>query len=85
MPSPNVDTIAAIATAQGRGGVGVIRISGHYIEALANGVLGRLPAARHATYCNFLDENGDTLDQGIALYFPSPHSYTGDEVRRAKH
>ncbi len=80
MLSPNVDTIAAIATAQGRGGVGVIRISGPEIEALASGILGKLPAARHATYCNFLDENGDALDQGIALYFPSPHSYTGDDV-----
>jgi len=78
--SPNVDTIAAIATAQGRGGVGVIRISGLGIEALANGILGKLPAARHATYCNFLDEKGDALDQGIALYFASPHSYTGEDV-----
>ena len=80
MLSPNVDTIAAIATAQGRGGVGVIRISGLGIEALANGILGKLPAARHATYCNFLDEKGDALDQGIALYFASPHSYTGEDV-----
>ena len=80
MLSPNVDTIAAIATAQGRGGVGVIRISGLGIEALANGILGKLPAARYATYCEFLDENGDALDQGIAIYFPSPHSYTGDDV-----
>jgi tRNA modification GTPase len=78
--SPNVDTIAAIATAQGRGGVGVIRISGLGIEVLANEILGKLPAARHATYCNFLDEKGDALDQGIALYFPSPHSYTGEDV-----
>jgi tRNA modification GTPase len=78
--SPNVDTIAAIATAQGRGGVGVIRISGLGIEVLANEILGKLPAARHATYCNFMDENGDALDQGIALYFPSPHSYTGEDV-----
>jgi tRNA modification GTPase len=78
--SPNVDTIAAIATAQGRGGVGVIRISGLGIETLANGILGKLPAARHATYCNFLDEKGDALDQGIALYFVSPHSYTGEDV-----
>ena len=80
MLSPNVDTIAAIATAQGKGGVGIIRISGLGIEVLANGILGKLPVARHATYCNFLDEKGDALDQGIALYFPSPHSYTGDDV-----
>ncbi len=80
MLPPNVDTIAAVATAQGRGGVGVIRISGPGIEKLAKGILGKLPVARHATYCNFLDEKGDALDQGIALYFPSPHSYTGDDV-----
>ena len=77
---PNADTIAAVATAQGRGGVGVIRVSGSDIVALASGVLGRLPAARHATFSNFLDSNGDTLDQGIALYFPAPHSYTGEHV-----
>jgi tRNA modification GTPase len=77
---PNADTIAAVATAQGRGGVGVVRISGHDIRTLAGGILGRLPKARHATYTNFLDDKGDTLDQGIALYFPAPHSYTGEEV-----
>lgn len=80
MQSPNVDAIAAIATAQGRGGIGVIRISGLEIEALATGILGKLPSARLATYCEFLDENGDALDRGLALYFPSPHSYTGDNV-----
>lgn len=80
MLSPNADTIAAIATAQGRGGVGVIRVSGRCIDALAKGILGKLPTARRATYRNFLDENGSVLDQGIALYFPSPHSYTGDDV-----
>jgi tRNA modification GTPase len=78
--SPNVDTIAAIATALGHSGVGVIRISGRGIAAVANGILGKLPAARHATYGNFLDEKGDVLDQGIALFFPAPHSYTGDDV-----
>ena len=76
----NADTIAAIATAQGRGGVGVIRISGRNIAAVALGVLGKLPSPRHASYGNFLNENGEVLDQGIALYFPSPHSYTGEDV-----
>lgn len=76
----NADTIAAIATAQGRGGVGVIRVSGRNIVAIAQGVLGKIPSPRHATYGNFLDENGEVLDQGIALYFPAPHSYTGEEV-----
>lgn len=80
MLQPSVDTIAAVATAQGRGGVGVIRISGRDIGALILGILGRLPAARHAVYGNFLDANGDTLDQGIALFFPGPHSYTGEHV-----
>ena len=80
MPLPNADTIAAIATAQGRGGIGIVRISGHDIKTLACGVLGRLPKARHAIFTNFLDENGDILDQGIALYFPAPHSYTGEQV-----
>jgi len=77
---PNADTIAAIATAQGRGGVGVIRVSGREIETLTRGILGKLPAARRASYKNFLDEKGDILDQGIALYFPAPHSYTGEHV-----
>lgn len=80
MSLSNVDTIAAIATAQGRGGIGVVRISGRHIETLARGILGKLPVARHVTYGNFLDENGDTLDQGIALFFPAPHSYTGEDV-----
>ncbi len=77
---PNADTIAAIATAQGRGGIGVVRISGPQLETLARGILGKLPAARHATYGEFLDENGDPLDQGVALFFPAPHSYTGEDV-----
>jgi len=76
----NVDSIAAIATAQGRGGIGVVRISGRHIEILARGILGKLPVARHATCGNFLDENGDILDQGVALFFPAPHSYTGEDV-----
>jgi tRNA modification GTPase len=60
--------------------VGVVRISGHDVRKVANGILGSLPKARHATYANFLDDKGDILDQGIALYFPAPHSYTGEEV-----
>lgn len=74
------DTIAAVATAQGRGGVGVVRISGSDSIAVANAVLGKLPAPRHATFGDFLDENGGVIDQGIALYFPGPHSYTGEDV-----
>jgi tRNA modification GTPase len=77
---PNADTIAAIATAQGRGGVGVVRVSGGDIAAIAQGVLGKLPSPRHAAYGDFLDANGEVLDQGIALYFPAPYSYTGEHV-----
>ena len=80
MPPPNADTIAAIATAQGRGGIGVVRVSGRHSETLARRILGKLPAARHATCGSFLDENGDILDQGVALFFPAPHSYTGEDV-----
>lgn len=76
----NVDTIVAIATPQGRGGVGIVRISGKGLDVLAREILGKLPKARVATYCKFKDGNGETLDQGIALYFPKPHSYTGEDV-----
>lgn len=76
----NADTIAAIATAQGRGGVGVIRISGHNAQNIAKAILGNLPQPRRATFANFTDQKGETLDQGIALFFPAPNSYTGDDV-----
>ena len=74
------DTIAAIATASGRGGIGVVRISGQNLDRLAQAVIGSLPPPRQARYGNFLDENGQLIDQGIALYFPAPHSYTGENV-----
>ena len=80
VPQPSVDTIATVATAQGRGGIGVVRISGRRVETLAREILGKQIVARRATYGNFLDENGDTLDQGVALFFPAPHSYTGEDV-----
>ena len=80
MPQPSVDTIATVATAQGRGGIGVVRISGRRVETLAREILGKQIVTRHATYGNFLDKNGDILDQGVALFFPAPHSYTGEDV-----
>src|SRR5687767_8099672 len=76
----NNDIIAAIATPPGRGGVGVVRVSGKNLEPLVIKILGYLPAPRHASLSNFLDEHGLPLDQGIALYFPSPYSYTGEDV-----
>ncbi|MGE5319114.1 MAG: tRNA uridine-5-carboxymethylaminomethyl(34) synthesis GTPase MnmE [Hyphomicrobiaceae bacterium] len=72
--------IAAIATAPGRGGVGVVRISGTDITPLAQAVLGRVPVPRHATFCRFLDREGQTIDEGIALHFVAPHSFTGEHV-----
>jgi tRNA modification GTPase len=79
-PPAKPDLIAAIATAPGRGGVGVVRISGADVAPLAAALLGRLPAPRHATFTRFLDHEGGVLDEGIALYFPAPHSFTGEHV-----
>jgi len=73
-------TIAAIATAPGRGGVGVVRVSGADVPSIAAAILGHVPAPRHAAYCRFLDGDGATLDEGIALLFVAPHSFTGEHV-----
>jgi len=80
LPQPNADAIVAIATAQGRGGIGVVRVSGRHIETLVRGILGKLPVARNATLGNFMDEQGGILDQGVAMFFPAPHSFTGEDV-----
>src|SRR5690554_4026400 len=74
------DTIAAIATAPGRGGVGIVRISGPHTAQVAELLLGQLPPPRQAQYLPFHDHKGEVLDQGIALYFPGPHSFTGEDV-----
>ncbi|OZA30250.1 MAG: tRNA uridine-5-carboxymethylaminomethyl(34) synthesis GTPase MnmE [Hydrogenophilales bacterium 17-61-9] len=74
------DLIAGIATAPGRGGVGVVRVSGADVETLARAMLGRVPEARHATFTRFLDGDGEVLDEGIALRFVAPHSFTGEQV-----
>ena len=79
-PPAKPDLIAAIATAPGRGGVGVVRVSGPDVTALATAILGRLPVPRHATFTPFLDLDGAPLDEGIALYFAAPHSFTGEQV-----
>ncbi len=72
--------IAAIATAPGRGGIGIIRISGPQLGPFVFALLGQNLTARHAHYCIFRDSNGIAIDQGIALYFSAPHSYTGEDV-----
>ncbi len=74
------DTIAARATAPGRGGIGVIRISGPDVPEIAKAIAGRLPEPRYATYTPFKDEDGNTIDEGILLYFRGPDSFTGEDV-----
>lgn len=85
MLATDSDPIVAIATASGRGGIGVVRVSfGRGGEAAAlpliDALCGQRLAPRHASYVPFLDEHGAPLDRGIALYFPAPHSYTGEHV-----
>lgn len=79
-PLPANATIAAIATPPGRGGVGVVRISGAGLGALATALVGHQPAPRHATLASFRAADGALIDQGLMLYFPAPASYTGEDV-----
>jgi tRNA modification GTPase len=74
------DTIVAAATPPGRGGVGVVRVSGPKTPEIAATLVGDLPKPRHATLGRFLDNTGDPIDVGLALFFPGPHSYTGEHV-----
>ncbi len=74
------DTIAAVATPPGRGGIGVIRVSGPHSAAIAEAVCGALPLPRQAALRRFRAGDGAVLDEGIALYFPAPHSFTGEDV-----
>ena len=74
------ETIAAVATAQGRGGVGIVRISGPLASVAAKAFSGRELKPRFAHYGPFFSENDEVLDQGIALYFPGPNSFTGEDV-----
>ena len=80
MLSRHHDPIVAIATAPGRGAVGVIRVSGKDIAAVIAAVCGKRLQPRHATYLPFLDAAGQPIDKGLAIYFPAPHSYTGEDV-----
>lgn len=77
---PRTDTITAIASAPGKGAVGIVRVSGSDITELVMGILGRIPFPRSATLAKFLDGDGAPIDQGIAVFFPGPHSYTGEPV-----
>lgn len=76
----SAETIAAIATPPGRGGIGVLRISGDKVSAIATGILGVVPPPRRAQLASFRDRDGRALDTGLALFFPSPNSFTGEDV-----
>ena len=74
------DSIAAIATAPGSGGIGVVRVSGPASVQIAQGILGACPPPRHAAYLAFKEADGSLIDRGIAIYYAAPHSYTGEDV-----
>lgn len=80
MLAGHFDPIVAIATASGRGAVGIVRVSGPRLSAFVDALLGRPLAPRHASYLSFPDAAGQAIDRGLALYFPAPHSYTGEDV-----
>jgi tRNA modification GTPase len=74
------EIIAAVATAPGRSGIGIVRISGPSLTTMIGALAGRSLPPRRAVHTRFLDRDGGTIDEGIALYFPTPHSYTGEDV-----
>ncbi len=74
------DTIVALATPPGRGGIGILRISGPLSTKVAEAVLGKIPKIRSAEFLPFMDNDGRMLDQGIALLFKAPYSFTGEDV-----
>jgi len=80
MKQQTTDPIVAIATAPGRGGIGVIRVSGPDLRAWAESLCGQALRPRHAHYLPFRDRFGETMDEGLALFFPGPQSYTGEDV-----
>ncbi|OAM51980.1 tRNA uridine(34) 5-carboxymethylaminomethyl synthesis GTPase MnmE [Methylovorus sp. MM2] len=76
----SADTIAAIATASGSGGIGIVRVSGPASASIAASILGACPPPRHAAYLGFKEADGSLIDRGIAIYYSSPNSYTGEDV-----
>ena len=80
MADQNIDTIAAIATSPGRGGVGIIRVSGPLVKTISEKILGKIPQPRFADYLSFFDQNNETIDSGLAIYFVGPNSFTGEDV-----
>ena len=82
-PNPLInrrDSIVAIATAPGRGGIVIVRLSGADLDPFVQGILGKALSPRLATYGRFTDSCGDVIDEGVAVYFPGPNSFTGEAV-----
>lgn len=79
-PDMTADTICAIATPPGAGGIGIVRVSGPGVTAIARSLIGHLPAPRYAVLADFKASSGEIIDSGIALYFPAPASFTGEDV-----
>ena len=80
MSDAAADTIAAIATAPGAGGVGIVRLSGPKAHSIGERICARELKPRYAHHTRFVDERGETIDDGIALSFPGPNSFTGEDV-----
>ena len=80
MPAIETDTICAIATPVGRSGIGIVRLSGPDVAKACEELLGFLPSPRHAHYCDFLDADRTVIDQGVAIYYQSPDSFTGEDI-----
>lgn len=84
MPKTNsdlyTDTICAIATPRGTGGVGIVRISGPLTKTISVKIIGEVPPPRYAYYSTFSDNNNEIIDKGISLFFPAPNSFTGEDV-----
>ena len=79
-PYSSKETIVAQATASGKGGIGVVRLSGDLVPEICRSIVGSLPAPRLVKFSNFIDKAGVTIDQGVAIYFEGPHSFTGENV-----
>ena len=76
----DTESIVAVATPPGRGGIGIVRVSGPKAASIARQILGTAVPARQAVHADFVDAENNAIDNGIALYFPGPHSYTGEDI-----
>ena len=80
LPGHDADVIAAIATPPGQGGIGIVRLSGKRLSRFVDEIIGKPLLPRHATFARFRGSDGRPLDLGLAIFFPHPASYTGEDV-----